>query len=134
MAPKTNTAALSLLAIFSSALAAPSAVLNRRFELNCNDNGGYYRPIAEVQSCVTYLNSLGDQKCTVDDGNVSFCVSGDTNVSGSNIGSGSTSSLCTDVAKAVQNIIDSCTSPEGYVGGAAAASGNGDLIVNINAG
>ncbi|KAL3475602.1 hypothetical protein BJX99DRAFT_229246 [Aspergillus californicus] len=134
---------LSLLALSTSTLAAPTSPslntdtnpLTKRFDLTCQDNGGGYRPVGEAQSCVDFLFAKGSTSCAVDGENVIFCEAGDTVIAGSNItGKDKVASACSDVALAAQKIIDSCTTPEGYVGGANAANGNADIIVSINRG
>ncbi|KAL2868913.1 uncharacterized protein BJX67DRAFT_379848 [Aspergillus lucknowensis] len=129
---------LSLLALTGTSLGAPATspadLLQKRFDLTCQDNGGGYRPVGEAQNCVDYLFNKGDQNCVVTGDNTDFCHAGDTVITGSNIGPGGDSSLCRDVAYGAQKIIDSCTTPEGYVAGANAAGGNGNLIVAINFG
>ncbi|KAL4806819.1 hypothetical protein BDV18DRAFT_159988 [Aspergillus unguis] len=124
----------TLTLLTSSALAAPSSplTLTKRIDLSCTDNGGGYRPFQEAQNCVDYLFDKGDDTCTVSGDNSIFCQAGDTIIAGSHVGAGGESSLCRDVAYGAQAIIDSCTTPEGYVGGYNAARGNGDLIVSIN--
>ncbi|KAL4995886.1 hypothetical protein BDV10DRAFT_123013 [Aspergillus recurvatus] len=128
----------SLLGFASTALAFPTSTststfpLTKRIALSCNDNGGLYRPISEAQACVDYLITKGADGCVVSGDNTVFCQAGDTVITGSNTGKGGESSLCRDVASGAQKIIDSCTTPEGYVGGYNAAEGNGALIVSIN--
>ncbi|KAL4981934.1 hypothetical protein BDW68DRAFT_68805 [Aspergillus falconensis] len=132
---------LNLTALFGlagMALAFPTipststTFLSKRIALSCNDNGGLYRPISEAQACVDYLFTKGADDCVVSGDNTVFCQAGDTVITGSNTGKGGESSLCRDVASGAQKIIDSCTTPEGYVGGYNAAEGNGALIVSIN--
>ncbi|KAL6232457.1 hypothetical protein BDW75DRAFT_19352 [Aspergillus navahoensis] len=130
------TTLLGLLA--STTLAFPTftstsmAPLTKRITLSCNDNGGLYRPVSEAQACVDYLVSKGTDNCIVSGENTVFCQAGDTVITGSNTGKGGQSSLCRDVAGGAQKIIDSCTTPDGYVGGYNAAEGNGALIVSVN--
>ncbi|KAL2829795.1 hypothetical protein BDW59DRAFT_34561 [Aspergillus cavernicola] len=136
-----STFLITLLTLTGTTLAAPTIpttntpLLSKRFDLTCQDNGGGYRPVGEAQNCVDYLLAKGSTSCTVNGENVNYCEAGDTVISGSNVsGGGSSTSSCSDVALAAQKIIDSCTTPEGYVGGADAVDGNADIIVSINRG
>ncbi|KAL4907237.1 hypothetical protein BDW74DRAFT_148774 [Aspergillus multicolor] len=132
------TTLLALLASASHALPTSTSTTIPHLEtvskraLSCNDNGGLYRPIAEAQACVDYLFSKASDECVVSGENTVFCQAGDTVITGSNVGEGGDSSPCRDVAYAAQKVIDSCTTPEGYVGGYDAAVGNDALIVSIN--
>ncbi|KAL3489657.1 hypothetical protein BJX62DRAFT_238919 [Aspergillus germanicus] len=140
MAPTFSIIVVSILALAGSALALPANVspvdvspLEKRFDLTCQDNGGGYRPVGEAQACVNYLFNKGTTHCVVDGNNVIFCRAGNTVITGSNISGGpSASSHCVDVAWGAQDIINACTTPDGWVGGAAAARGNGGLVVAIN--
>ncbi|KAL5343826.1 hypothetical protein BJX70DRAFT_393248 [Aspergillus crustosus] len=129
---------LTLLTLTSTTLAAPSlptTSFQKRFDfqLNCNDNGGGYRPVSEAETAVNYLYLIGESDCTIDGENTIFAYLKDTAIYGANVSeSGTTTSLCKHVARAAQNVIDSCTTADGYVGGASAAYGNGDLLVSIN--
>ncbi|RDW70553.1 uncharacterized protein DSM5745_08064 [Aspergillus mulundensis] len=125
---------LALLATASHALPRSTSpnTLTKRLTLSCNDNGGRYRPVAEAQACVDYLFAKASDECVVSGENTVFCQAGDTVITGSNVGEGGDSSPCRDVAYAAQRVIDSCTTPEGYVGGYDAATGNEALIVSIN--
>ncbi|KAL4866911.1 hypothetical protein BDV12DRAFT_172255 [Aspergillus spectabilis] len=120
----------------SYTIAAPTDTLQQRYELTCQDNGGGYRPVQEAQACVDFLLDKGNADCTVADDNSTFCRVGSTVITGSNVNNkpeGARSS-CRDVALGAQKIIDSCTTPEGKVGGTNAANGNADIIVAINRG
>ncbi|KAL4813474.1 hypothetical protein BDW67DRAFT_177915 [Aspergillus spinulosporus] len=125
----------ALLGLVSITLAFPTFTstgpLSKRIALTCNNNGGFYRPISEAQACVDYLFTKSADDCVVSGDETVFCQAGDTVITGSNTGKGGESSLCRDVAKGAQKIIDNCTTPEGYVGGLNAAEGNGALIVSI---
>ncbi|KAL4736379.1 hypothetical protein BDV11DRAFT_211297 [Aspergillus similis] len=126
----------ALLGLVNTTLAFPpftsTAPLSKRTALSCNNGGGHYRPISEVQACVDYLFTKSNDDCVVIGDTTVFCQAGDTVITGSNTGKGGESSLCQDVAKGAQKIIDSCATPEGYVGGYNAAEGNGALIVSIH--
>ncbi|KAL3494393.1 hypothetical protein BJX62DRAFT_234270 [Aspergillus germanicus] len=112
----------------------PALPLDKRWTLSCQDNGGGYRPVGEAQACVNFLLHKGDAPCRVENANSVFCRSGDTVITGSNIYArpGGVSSTCRDVALGAQRVIDSCTTPQGFVAGNDAANGNGDLIIAIN--
>ncbi|KAI9376567.1 hypothetical protein BJX61DRAFT_538649 [Aspergillus egyptiacus] len=130
--PTTLLLALLALTSTSTTLAAPS--LSRRYDLTCAA-GGYYRPISEVQICIEYLSGLDSTACTVSSENQGLCTCGETVISGSPLVPGETvTSFCRDIATAAQKIVDSCQTEAGYVGGANAANGNGELIVKIHAG
>ncbi|KAL3429876.1 hypothetical protein BDV09DRAFT_32040 [Aspergillus tetrazonus] len=126
----------ALLGLVSTTLAFPTFTptdpLSKRIALTCNNGGGLYRPVSEAQACVDYLLTKSTDDCVVSGDETVFCQAGDTVITGSSTGKGGESSLCRDVAKGAQSIIDSCTTPEGYVGGFNAAEGNGALIVSIH--
>ncbi|KAL4746533.1 hypothetical protein BDW72DRAFT_33941 [Aspergillus terricola var. indicus] len=126
----------AFLGLVNTTLAFPTVAftdhLSKRIALSCNNDGGLYRPISEVQACVDYLFTKSADECAVSGDQTVFCQAGDTVITGSNTGKGGESSLCQDVAKGAQKIIDSCTTPEGFVGGHNAAEGNGALIVSIH--
>ncbi|KAL3475457.1 hypothetical protein BJX99DRAFT_259403 [Aspergillus californicus] len=132
MAPTMSSIFITLLTMTSTALAAPSEPLQKRYDLACNDNGGGYRPVSEAQTCVNRLYGIGDTECNIEGENIIFCTEGDTAIYGANVSGGSVTSLCKHVARAAQKIIDSCTTSEGYVGGSDAAYGNAGIIVSIN--
>ncbi|KAI0059302.1 hypothetical protein BV25DRAFT_1779087, partial [Artomyces pyxidatus] len=86
--------------------------------------------VDNVIACFNYLEAIGGHACTVAQ-NVQFCYAGDAQVMGSNVsGTESASSLCSDVALAVQWIFTYCNDG-GQVGGSQAANGNGYLIVGV---
>ncbi|KAL2850815.1 hypothetical protein BJX68DRAFT_266391 [Aspergillus pseudodeflectus] len=108
--------------------------LKKRFDLTCQDNGGGYRPVGEVQACVNYLFNKGTTHCVVDGNNVIFCRAGNTVITGATsvVGQAQAPIGSVDVAWGAQDIINARTTPDGWVGGAAAARGNGGLVVAIN--
>ncbi|KAJ7320957.1 hypothetical protein DFH08DRAFT_970263 [Mycena albidolilacea] len=90
-------------------------------------------PVANAVACFNFLNALGTTACTVNGENVTFCTSGSCHWFGSNISGGSSaSSFCRDVATGGNAVINTCQG-NGFVDGANAASGNGNLIVTISA-
>jgi hypothetical protein len=89
MTPTFSTIVAPILAVAGSALALPSNVspvdvspLEKRFDLTCQDNGGGYRPVGEVQACVNYLFNKGATHCVVDGNNVIFCRAVNTVITG----------------------------------------------------
>ncbi|KAF9523320.1 hypothetical protein CPB83DRAFT_898897 [Crepidotus variabilis] len=83
-------------------------------------------------ACYNYLVNIGNNACTVPGDNIVFCRAGDAAIGGSNLHqtAGAASSACWDVSIAVQWIFNHCN-VGGRVGGAAAANGNGDLVVGV---
>ncbi|KAJ3719166.1 hypothetical protein C8R42DRAFT_643451 [Lentinula raphanica] len=94
--------------------------------------------VDDVIACFNYLQNIGSNTCAVNGDNVQFCYAGTAQISGSNIsGTSSAASRCSDVALAVQWIFTYCN-VGGQVGGglnerlgAAAANGNGYLVVGV---
>ncbi|KAJ3968311.1 hypothetical protein EV361DRAFT_785511, partial [Lentinula raphanica] len=87
--------------------------------------------VNDVIACFNYLENIGGNSCAVNGDNSQFCYAGTAQISGSNVsGTSSAASLCSDVALAVQWIFTNCN-VGGQVGGAAAAYGNGNLIVGV---
>ncbi|KAL4946749.1 hypothetical protein BDV06DRAFT_217907 [Aspergillus oleicola] len=153
-----STFFLSLLA--TTAFAAPADnTLDKRATLSCTTDGGKYRPVTEVQACVDWLLNKGTDDCVVEGESTVFCQNWNTTVTGFNNGKKDTvTSLwyvsffthrhgtlgyslraaadefhaSRDVANGAQEIIDSCTTSAGYVGGINAAVGNGYMMVSID--
>ncbi|KAJ4001235.1 hypothetical protein F5050DRAFT_31301 [Lentinula boryana] len=86
--------------------------------------------VDDVIACFNYLESIGGNTCGIANTNVQFCFAGTAQISGSSIDGPSAASLCSDVALGVQWIFTYCNI-NGQVGGAAAANGNGNLIVGV---
>ncbi|CAA7266214.1 unnamed protein product [Cyclocybe aegerita] len=101
--------------------------LSKRFDDFCQNTNLVNRDNAIA--CYNYLNALGTTACGVDT-NIDFCVAGDAHIGGSNIAGGHASSYCRDVATGALWIINNCNI-NNRVEGAAAAYGNGNLIVSI---
>ncbi|KAJ6568734.1 hypothetical protein B0H19DRAFT_1065542 [Mycena capillaripes] len=108
------------------------AALERRFPLMC----GEVPPacsVSDAVACLNFLSALGTTACTVNGDNVTFCTAGSCHWFGSNISGGpSASSFCSDVATGGNVVINTCQG-NGFVDGANAANGNGNLIVTISA-
>ncbi|KAJ7738041.1 hypothetical protein DFH07DRAFT_892731 [Mycena maculata] len=105
--------------------------LEARFNILC----GEVPPacsVADAVACSNFLAALGTTACTVNGENVMFCTAGPCNWFGSNISGGpSASSFCSDVATGGNVVINTCQG-NGFVDGANAANGNGNLIVTIS--
>ncbi|KAJ3992867.1 hypothetical protein F5050DRAFT_1714948 [Lentinula boryana] len=106
--------------------------LSERSELFTNECFTYTTAnVNDVIACFNYLENIGGNTCSVNGDNVQFCYAGTAQISGSNVsGTSSAASLCSDVALGVQWIFTNCN-VGGLVGGAAAANGNGFLIVGV---
>jgi len=108
------------------------ATLERRFPLMCAEVPPACS-VADAVACLNFLSALGTTACTVNGDNVTFCTAGSCNWFGSNISGGSSaSSFCSDVATGGNVVINTCQG-NGFVDGANAANGNGNLIVTISA-
>ncbi|KDR73885.1 hypothetical protein GALMADRAFT_71211 [Galerina marginata CBS 339.88] len=105
--------------------------MRKRWNNECQTWGltSYINAVA----CYNYLNSLGSQDCGVDT-NIIFCAVGSTYIGGSNVGGiPHTSSACVDVATGALWILNNCNIAGALVQGDAAAYGNGNLVVSIEA-
>lgn len=98
----------------------------------CGPDDKAYTSVKSLIACMNYLQNLRTQDCVVPSGRVSvrFCSSGDAHINGVSITGRSESSHCQDVAKGALYVIDHCTRPDESCAGAAAAFGNGNLIVS----
>ncbi|KAJ6582591.1 hypothetical protein DFH09DRAFT_1145605 [Mycena vulgaris] len=114
----------------------PTSEEMKRLEARFNIMCGEIPPacsVADAVGCFNFLNALGTQACTVNGENVIFCTAGPCKWGGSNISGGpSASSFCSDVAIGGNAVINTCQG-NGFVDGANAANGNGNLIVSISA-
>ncbi|KAJ6563982.1 hypothetical protein B0H19DRAFT_1258503 [Mycena capillaripes] len=108
------------------------ATFERRFNLMCAEVPPACS-VADAVACLNFLSALGTTACTVNGENVTFCTAGSCHWFGSNISGGSSaSSFCSDVATGGNAVINTCQG-NGFVDGANAANGNGNLIVTISA-
>ncbi|KAH9478526.1 hypothetical protein JR316_0008981 [Psilocybe cubensis] len=97
--------------------------------------GGSTVSVGNAQACVNYLANLGTTDCGVpaNPGVISFCVSGDASICGTNIwGNGQeVHSWCSDVAISAQAIVNGCQVTSGQVEGYAPAAQNSNLQVDV---
>ncbi|KAL4948218.1 hypothetical protein BDW69DRAFT_176905 [Aspergillus filifer] len=131
----TTISTLLVSLLVTTTIAAPTEnPLDKRAALTCDLKGGKYRPVDEVQECVDWLlANKANIDCVVEGESTVFCQNYNTVVTGYNNGTKeSVSSLCRDVADAAQVIVDTCTTPAGYVGGQNTAVGNGNMIITID--
>ncbi|KAJ7871049.1 hypothetical protein B0H13DRAFT_2350115 [Mycena leptocephala] len=127
-----TTSFLLLTARMNSAAPEEMKRLQPLFTLECGEVPPAC-PVANAVACFNFLNALGTTACTVNGENVTFCTSGSCHWFGSNISGGpSASSFCRDVATGGNAVINTCQG-NGFVDGANAANGNGNLIVTISA-
>ncbi|KIJ51549.1 hypothetical protein M422DRAFT_244710 [Sphaerobolus stellatus SS14] len=129
--PSLESLGLTSAALFKkSSITAGESLLTKHFDTTCQTFNTV--SAANAEACVNFLRALGQQACAVNGDNSLFCTAGDANIFGSNISGGpSASSFCSDVAIGAQNILNACTLSNGQVEGAAAANGNGFLVVSI---
>ncbi|KAL3476580.1 hypothetical protein BJX99DRAFT_139248 [Aspergillus californicus] len=126
----TKTAIFTILAA-TGALATPTGQppLQKR-DISCADNGGGTVDVGDATNCYNFLLGRGSETCAIDGETTVFCTSGTAVIGGSNIGGGSASSLCSDIASAVGALIGYCPTA-GQIAGYAPANGNGNIIVSI---
>ncbi|KAL4880678.1 hypothetical protein BJY04DRAFT_190573 [Aspergillus karnatakaensis] len=140
---------LTLLSLICTlALAAPSAIpelapatntstIEERaaHALSCQDDGTGYRPVSEAINLIRLFNKKGQTLCGTPQGGpkqIIFAAYESTAFVGEVVnGKKDAQSICWDVIRAFEDIINTCTTSAGWVGGSNTAHGNGDLLVRI---